>query len=163
MHIEDSIFLDNMATFSYGAIQLFDARVNAVNVTFGNNTSAQGSCFHVVQGSTLTLNQLHFFNNQGGTVIQCESGSSLNIHESSFTNHTSCAESLIDITRSNLKVSNSTFLANQMGKRGGIVHASKRVNAQVTQSYFESNTATIGTIFYILITLLYQLITATFN
>ena len=147
--IESSTFLSNKAEVSSGAVILYDAVVNATNITFTNNTAKQGSCFQVVQNSKIILSQLKFYSNKDGMLMKIEAGSSLEMHDCEVQNHFSYVDSLVEIISSNLIMSNCTFLNNRMGNTGGIFYISRTSEVVVLTSIFEENSATYGAVFYL--------------
>ena len=147
--IESTTFQNNIAKVSSGAIILFDATVNATNITFINNTATQGSCFQVVQNSKITLSHSKFCSNKKGTLMKFEAGGRLEMHDCKFQHHFSYVDSLVEIINSDLIMSNCTFLNNRMGKTGGIIYISRTSKVVVLTSFFEGNNATYGAVFYV--------------
>ena len=148
MIIQDSSFLHNTAGFR-GAVIIVNAIGIISNVIFEHNSAIIGACIFIAENSKLTVNQTIFHDNNEGNVISCQDGSELLLQDCVFLNHSSPADSFLEISYSNLTMANCTFIANQMGTNGGIVNVASNCHVSVKTCLFDSNSGRYGAVFYI--------------
>ena len=146
--LRDSTFFNNTGLYT-GSIYISNSQAEFNNVSFSANAGLQASCIFAPKNAMVNVTGCRFDSNREGSVVYATPGSELNITDSLFTDHVLPEDSLIEIEKTNLNLTNCTVTNNTMGKIGGIVQASTYCQITVRNCMFDQNAGRYGAVFYL--------------
>ena len=118
------------------------------NVHFGSNSAVQGSGISLFGQAKVHVKHSTFYGDIVGPSVYVSPGGDLLFEDCLFANHSSDADSLIEIHSSKLRMINCTINNNKMGINGGIVQATTSI-ITIWNCQFSNNSGRYGSLFFL--------------
>ena len=145
--VRDSSFFNNTGgTSSSLAVSRSSAYIH--NVRFGSNSAVQGSGISLFGQAKVYVKQSTFYGDIVGPSVYASPGGDLIFENCLFVNHSSSADSLIEIHSSKLRMINCIINNNKMGINGGIVQATTSI-ITIQKCQFHYNSGRYGSLFFL--------------
>ena len=146
--VRDSSFFNNTGGTASSLSVSRQCSAYIHNVHFVSNSAVQGSAISLSGQAKVYVKHSTFYGDTVGPPVYASPGGHLLFENCLFENHSSSADSLIEIHSSKLRMINCTINNNKMGMNGGIVQATMSIIAiQTCQFYY--NSGRYGSLFFL--------------
>ena len=146
--VRDSLFFNNTGGTSSSLTVARHSSAYIHNVHFASNSAVQGSSISLDGQAKVYIKYSTFHGDIVGPAVYASPGGDLLFENCLFANHSSSADSLIEMHSSKLRMINCTINNNKMGINGGIVQATTSIiTIQKCQFYY--NSGRYGSFFFL--------------
>ena len=137
--VRDTLFFNNTGGLS-ASMSVARSSAYIHNVSFANNSAIQGSCISLDGRAQIHVKDSMFQGNIDGPAVYASPGGDFLFENCIFANHSSPADSLMEIHNSQLKIIGCLIDRNKMGIKGGLVQATTSM-VTVQRCQFQKKTA----------------------